>query len=102
MSTRTRLAITLPEPHSMRMAPERSALAVLDVALVVAEHALHAEHPTLDDSAETPRQRVTPTLVAASLLARRCDELRELLAAYDFVLRDALGEDDHDDDDIPF
>lgn len=99
----TRLSLTLPDARGLRLAPERSALTVLDVALAVAEHALHAEHPTLDEVFGGPPPPVTPTLLTASLLVRRCDELRQLIAVYDAALRAALGEAClgwHDD--IPF
>jgi hypothetical protein len=103
MSTRTRLSLTLPDARTLRAAPERSVLGMLDVVLAVAEHTLHAEHPSLDDPFECGRPvRVTPTLVAALLLVRRFAELRDLLACYDDALRDALGEDRDDHDDLPF
>jgi hypothetical protein len=105
MTIRTRLSVTLPDTRALRAAPERSSLRMLDVVLGVAEHALHAEHPSLDDPFETGRPvSVTPTLLAAFLLARRFDELRELLAVYEDALSHALGENstDREDDELPF
>jgi hypothetical protein len=103
VTVRTKLSLTLPDARALRAAPERSTLRMLDVVLAVAEHALHAEHPSLDNPFEGRPVTVTPTLVAAFLLARRFDELRELLAVYDGAVRDALGEErDRDDDDLPF
>jgi hypothetical protein len=104
VSVRTRLSLVLPDASGLRGAPERSTLALLDIALAVAEHTLHAEHPTLDELFDDPTPALTPTLLAASLLTQRCRELRRLLVVYDAALRDALGERDCHvwDHDIPF
>jgi len=102
MSTSTRLLLTLPDAYGMRAAPERSALALLDATLAVAEHTLYAEHPTLDELYKEPCTRPPPTLLIAHLLVRRSAELRELLVSYERAIRDALGEKSFYDGDLPF
>jgi hypothetical protein len=97
------ISIGLAPARCLRRAPERSALALLDAALAVAENALYAEHPSLDDALDETSPLIASTLVTALMLVRRIDEIRRLLAFYELALRNALGEHEPDFDcDIPF
>jgi hypothetical protein len=92
--------LALPRPDDLHTAPERAALALLDVALAVARAALLAENPdiaVLGDREYLVCDPPPTTLLAADLVVR-ADALHELIARY----ADALDELDHDGDDLPF
>lgn len=95
---------TLPDCAQIRRAPQRTALILLDAALLVAERALRAEHHNLDLAFAEPQHEVSPVLITGHFLVSRFAELRSLLATYDATLTHALGEDRafFDFDDLPF
>ena len=72
----------LADERLLRRFPEAATLAVLDAALVATAAALRVEHPTLDDVPFDPEYELAPSLLIASLILARADELRDLLQLY--------------------
>jgi hypothetical protein len=87
----------LPDTIDLAVAPELGALALLDAALVVADHALHIEHIDLDDILRRRDFERPPDAIVAVLLAQRFRELRSLLALYTAAVQRIGGGGD-----IPF
>jgi hypothetical protein len=82
-------ALDFPDSIDLRVAPELGALALLDAALVVADHALHVEHAELDAALRRLDPDRPPEFFIAALLAGRLRELRTLVAAYIVAVRRA-------------
>lgn len=78
MSDPTSIA-PLPTTEQILMASERAILTVLDVALVMAERTLRAEHVTLGDDSDEPNP---PHLAIAGSILLLTKSLRELITAY--------------------
>ncbi|MBN1606161.1 MAG: hypothetical protein JW940_05985 [Polyangiaceae bacterium] len=92
---------SLPCHHDLVEAPERAHLAMLRTAAVLASRALVLEHGDLGDDlpcASTDR----PTLLIATLLLRRLDELAQLLDWYEQALQQLLAYRQEVCSDLPF
>lgn len=89
--------MALPDTIDIAVAPELGALALLDAALVVADHVLHVQHVELEDILRRFDFDRPPDAVIAALLAQRLRELRSLLALYTATVQ-RIGPSD----DIPF
>ena len=87
----------LPDTIDLAVAPELGSLALLDAALVVADHALHLEHANLPDILQGLDFERPPDAIVAARLAQRFRELRSLLALYTAAVQRIGGHDD-----IPF
>ena len=87
-------------PKLLVAAPELAALSLLDRALAIAERALIAEHPLLQQEAD-PGSVEPPCLKQARLLLGSTRPLRRALARYRLAVRRSLlpPETDHD---LPF
>ncbi len=86
------MTLTLHDIGDITDAPERAALTILDVALVMVEHALCAEHPTA-----RPRflswgesSASTPVLDAAKDVLSGARTLRRQLQRYEHAVAEAL------------
>ena len=81
------------------LAPELSALILLEHALAVVRAALLAEHPTLIDDFHSPREQGR-VFFLAHLICQREATLRALLQRYRRAVRDAAAPpaDDSSDD----
>jgi hypothetical protein len=91
----------LPSHHDLVEAPERAQLAMLRTAAVLASRALVLEHGDLGDDfpcASADR----PTLLIATLLLRRLDELAQLLDCYEQALDQLLAYRQEVCSDLPF
>jgi len=95
-------AICLPDLDRLRLLPERGSLALLAVALDLADSALRIEHPCLDLDPPDAHHLPPTTELLAELILARFAELQTLVARYNAAADDALDERDSDDDDIPF
>jgi hypothetical protein len=87
----------LPDTIDLAVAPELGSLALLDAALIVADHALHIEHANLADILRGFDFERPPDALVAALLTARFRELRSLLALYTAAVQ-RIG----DNQDIPF
>jgi hypothetical protein len=87
----------LPDTIDLAVAPELGVLALLDAALIVADHALHIEHVELEDILRRFDFDRPPDAMIAALLSQRFRELRSLLALYTAAIQ-RIGVSD----DIPF
>jgi len=87
----------VPESFELRTAPELGPLALLDVALVVADQALRLEHAQLDDIFRDRDHERPPDTLVAALLTQRFRELRSLVAFYSAAARHT-----HIPDRLPF
>jgi hypothetical protein len=93
--------VGLPSHHDLVEAPERAHLAMLRTAAVLASRALVLEHGDLGDDfpcASADR----PTLLIATLLLRRLDELAQLLDWYEQALDQLLAERPDTLSELPF
>jgi hypothetical protein len=86
----------LPDPESLRSAPESAALALLDFGLALADTALRLEHPSVGADRLAPTPLPARLLLLAELLVERFLELRTLIAHYNAAVDHALGIDDPD------
>lgn len=93
------ITIAMPDERVLHQFPEAASLAVLDAALVAAEAALRAEHPTVDDLPFDPDHDVVPSLLTAHLVLSRAAELRDLLHLYAAAVRRAVRVEVAPDDD---
>jgi hypothetical protein len=85
-------------------APELAAIFLLEHALDVAATALVAQHTTLIDDFNSPREQ-GPVVSLAHTICRRAGALRDTLVRYRRAVRDAAASADADhanDDDLPF
>jgi hypothetical protein len=82
----------LPSATTILAAPELATLAILDTALAVARTALRNEYPDYPDLGEPDDlffvgRAPSDSLVRASLIVYRIDDLRSLIQAYRACLR---------------
>ena len=91
----------LPDLDRLRLLPERAHLAMLTVALDLADSALRIEHPCLDLEPPDTGRLPPPTELLAELLLARFAELQSLVARYNAAADDAIDARDLDDD-LPF
>ena len=96
----TVVTIAMPDERVLHHFPEAATLAVLDAALVAAEVALRAEHPTIDELPFDPEHDIVPSLLTAHLVLSRAVELRDLLHLYTAAVRRAVRDAPHADDDM--
>ncbi len=82
MSRREPTLARLPTETELYWAPERAALAALDVSLILSIRALKAAHPMLEDRDEAPDGHEPLLLLGESLLAS-ARSLHELIGGYD-------------------
>ena len=83
----------LPDLGELAATPQLAHLAFLYTAGVLTTRALHLEHDGLDDLHPHDVMATSPSLVLATLLVRRIDELNELIACYEVAITDnATGE----------
>jgi hypothetical protein len=94
-------SLNLPSARDISLAPERQSLAMLQAALLVAEQALLAEHPTALRHDE-PRIFDPPTLALARELLACSSELRHVLDRYQKAVEHAAALVHFHQDDIPF
>ena len=92
-----------PRVTELVTAPELAAIALLDAAIEVATAALIAEHMTLIDDFNRPRDQ-GHVVSLAHTICRRATGLRDAIVRYTRAVRDAAApDDDHaPDDDLPF
>jgi hypothetical protein len=91
------ITIVMPDERLLHHFPEAATLTVLEAALVAAETALRAEHPTVDELPFDPEHDIVPSLLTAHLILSRATELRDLLHLYSAAVRRAVRCDFHDD-----
>ncbi len=96
--------VRLPSPVTILAAPELATLAILETALAVARTALRNEYPDCPDLGEDDDLfylgRAPPgSLLRASLIVHRIDDLRGLIEAYRACLRHETAR--LPDDDLP-
>jgi hypothetical protein len=72
----------LPDHDDLRRAPELAHLAMVHTAASLAWQALLLENPELHDLCPPELFAGRPSLLLASVLVTRLDELTELIAAY--------------------
>lgn len=86
------MSIALHEVADIHDAPERAVLAVLGVALVMAEHALTCEHPTARDAMSRwdGDAHAAPVVAAARDVLNAARALRRHLQHYECAVADVL------------
>jgi hypothetical protein len=83
-------------------APELAAILLLEHALAIARDALVAEHLTLIDDLQSPRDEGA-VVALAQVICQRGGALRETLHRYRRAVRDAAAQTpDDSSDDLPF
>jgi hypothetical protein len=94
--------IEMPTHQEIVEAPERAHLAMLRAAALVATHGLALEHPELGSDFPSENIGDTPTLLIATLLHGRLDELTQLLDWYEEALQHLLNPRHQREHDSPF
>jgi hypothetical protein len=89
--------ITLPDPDSIRDAPERGPLTLLLAALDLADTSLRIEHPRIDFEPLSLSSRPPHSEILAELLIARFTELDRLICLYNTAVDDALGSQPNDE-----
>jgi hypothetical protein len=94
--------VSLPSDHELVEAPERAHLAMLRTAAALASRALVLEHGDVGDDFLSASIADRPTLLIATLLLQRLDELARLLDCYDQALERLLPYRKEHSFDLPF
>lgn len=88
--------VSIPSAEAILSAPESATLAILDTVLAVVRTELRNQHLDYPDLGEADDlfyvgRDPSDSLVRASLIVHRIDDLRSLIAAYSACLREDIA-----------